>query len=296
MIDFHLLFSSPLVLVLFESEDNSPPFPPALPPWVLPQNTLKCRGPLREDATNFLEETTPLELLLASAKLFLIHCRVNEDDTDNDEDEECVLSFFHDDDDDDDDSPENNATGGFLETPPSCGRGRRAVGDLRVPNDPIIGDRYAHVEEDPIVVVDASLWYRAAPLFFFMTSVCRIAEFVCFFCLFFLFFRRLFFGPVLFWVSFLGRHVAAIFLSLGGPQKMCENKIIINRAILFVCSVFINTFTTQHILLLERSVIPRRRERERERESEKETHGRNARKRRDRRERERGRESVVPEK
>ena len=79
---------------------------------------------------------------------------------------------------------------------------------------------------------------------------------------------------------------------------MCENKIIINRAILFVCSVFINTFTTQHILLLERSVIPRRREREREREreSEKETHGRNARKRRDRRERERGRESVVPEK
>ena len=169
MIDFHLLFSSPLVLVLFESEDNSPPFPPALPPWVLPQNTLKCRGPLREDATNFLEETTPLELLLASAKLFLIHCRVNEDDTDNDEDEECVLSFFHDDDDDDDDddSPENNATGGFLETPPSCGRGRRAVGDLRVPNDPIIGDRYAHVEEDPIVVVDASLWYRAAPLFFF---------------------------------------------------------------------------------------------------------------------------------
>ena len=132
--------------------------------------------------------------------------------------------------------------------------------------------------------------------FFFMTSVCRIAEFVCFFCLFFLFFRRLFFGPVLFWVSFLGRHVAAIFLSLGGPQKMCENKIIINRAILFVCSVFINTFTTQHILLLERSVIPRRRERERERESEKETHGRNARKRRDRRERERGRESVVPEK
>ena len=167
VIDFHLLFSSPLVLVLFESEDNSPPFPPALPPWVLPQNTLKCRGPLREDATNFLEETTPLELLLASAKLFLIHCRVNEDDTDNDEDEECVLSFFHDDDDDDDDSPENNATGGFLETPPSCGRGRRAVGDLRVPNDPIIGDRYAHVEEDPIVVVDASLWYRAAPIFFF---------------------------------------------------------------------------------------------------------------------------------
>ena len=79
-------------------------------------------------------------------------------------------------------------------------------------------------------------------------------------------------------------------------HKMCENKIIINRAILFVCSVFINTFTTQHILLLERSVIPRRRERERERESEKETHGRNARKRRDRRERERGRESVVPEK
>ena len=102
-----------------------------------------------------------------------------------------------------------------------------------------------------------------------MTSVCRIAEFVCFFCLFFLFFRRLFFfGPVLFWVSFLGRHVAAIFLSLGWPQKMCENKIIINRAILFVCSVFINTFTTQHILLLERSVIPRRRERERERERE----------------------------
>ena len=187
MIDFHLLFSSPLVVVLFESEDNSPPFPPALPPLVLPQNTLKCRGPLREDATNLLEETTPLELLLASAELFLIHCRVNEDDTDNDEDEECVLSFFHDDDDDDDDdddSPENNATGGFLETPPSCGRGRRAVGDLRVPNDPIIGDRYAHVEEDPIVVVDASLWYRAAPLFFF---VVRIAEFL--FC-FFLFFNR----------------------------------------------------------------------------------------------------------
>ena len=178
MIDFHLLFSSPLVVVLFESEDNSPPFPPALPPLVLPQNTLKCRGPLREDATNLLEETTPLELLLASAELFLIHCRVNEDDTDNDEDEECVLSFFHDDD-DDDDSPENNATGGFLETPPSCGRDRRAVGDLRVPNDPIIGDRYAHVEEDPIVVVDASLWYRAAPLFFF---VVRIAEFLfCFF-------------------------------------------------------------------------------------------------------------------
>ena len=120
-----------------------------------------------------------------------------------------------------------------------------------------------------------------------------------FFCLFFLFFRRLFFfGPVLFWVSFLGRHVAAIFLSLGGPQKMCENKIIINRAILFVCSVFINTFTTQHILLLERSVIPRRRERERERERGKarkrrtgETHERD-----ETDERERGRESVVPEK
>ena len=76
---------------------------------------------------------------------------------------------------------------------------------------------------------------------------------------------------------------------------MCENKIIINRAILFVCSVFINTFTTQHILLLERSVIPRRREKERE--SEKKTHGRNARKRRDRRDRrERERESGVPEK
>ena len=120
--------------------------------------------------------------------------------------------------------------------------------------------------------------------------------FFLFFVFFFLFFRRLFFfGPVLFWVSFLGRHVAAIFLSLGGPQKMCENKIIINRAILFVCSVFINTFTTQHILLLERSVIPRRREKERE--SEKKTHGRNARKRRDRRDRrERERESVVPEK
>ena len=44
VIDFHLLFSSPLVLVLFESEDNSPPFPPALPPWVLPQNTLNVEG------------------------------------------------------------------------------------------------------------------------------------------------------------------------------------------------------------------------------------------------------------
>ena len=255
MIDFHLLFSSPLVVVLFESEDNSPPFPPALPPLVLPQNTLKCRGPLREDATNLLEETTPLELLLASAELFLIHCRVNEDDTDNDEDEECVLSFFHDDDDDDDDdSPENNATGGFLETPPSCGRDRRAVGDLRVPNDPIIGDRYAHVEEDPIVVVDASLWYRAAPLFFF---VVRIAEFL--FC-FFLFFNRQIvnensslslsfsrpsnvkvFGPVLFYFLCVFPSSAAtsraIFFPSSGPQIceiFCEQN---NLVIIFVCSV-----------------------------------------------------------
>ena len=58
-------------------------------------------------------------------------------------------------------------------------------------------------KEDPIVVVDASLWYRAAPLFFFMTSVCRIAGFVCFLS-FFLFFRRLFFfGP--FFSGFLPR-------------------------------------------------------------------------------------------
>ena len=255
MIDFHLLFSSPLVVVLFESEDNSPPFPPALPPLVLPQNTLKCRGPLREDATNLLEETTPLELLLASAELFLIHCRVNEDDTDNDEDEECVLSFFHDDDDDDDDdddSPENNATGGFLETPPSCGRGRRAVGDLRVPNDPIIGDRYAHVEEDPIVVVDASLWYRAAPLFFF---VVRIAEFL--FCFFLV--RSSIFGKFLFVFVFLSSLKCqsfwsrslfflcvfpssaatsrAIFFPSSGPQIceiFCEQN---NLVIIFVCSV-----------------------------------------------------------
>ena len=76
---------------------------------------------------------------------------------------------------------------------------------------------------------------------------------------------------------------------------MCENKI--NRAILFVCSVFINTFTTQHILL-ERSVIPRRREREREREGKRERDAREKRTKETRqtRERERGRESVVPEK
>ena len=76
-------------------------------------------------------------------------------------------------------------------------------------------------------------------------------------------------------------------------RKQNNNK---SRNTFCVLRIYYNTFTTQHILLLERSVIPRRRERERERESEKETHGRNARKRRDRRERERGRESVVPEK
>ena len=292
MIDFHLLFSSPLVLVLFESEDNSPPFPPALPPWVLPQNTLKCRGPLREDATNFLEETTPIELLLASAKLFLIHCRVNEDDTDNDEDEECVLSFFHDDDDDDDDddSPENNATGGFLEIPPSCGRGRRAVGDLCVPNDPIIGDRYAHVEEDPIVVVDASLWYRAAPLFFFYETVCRIAEFVCFIFSFFSFLSSSF----LWSRSFLGFPSSAatsraIFLSLGEPQNGCENKI--NRAILFVCSVFINTFTnTTHFIIRAKRYSTTERERERKRKRERDAREKRTKETRQTRERERERE------
>ena len=78
--------------------------------------------------------------------------------------------------------------------------------------------------------------------FFFNDKCVSYRGIRLFFCLFFLFFRRLFFfGPVLFWVSFLGRHVAAIFLSLGGPQKMC----VINRAILFVCSVFIIT-RSQH--------------------------------------------------
>ena len=71
---------------------------------------------------------------------------------------------------------------------------------------------------------------------------------------------------------------------------MCENKIIINRAILFVCSVFINTFTTQHILLLERSVIPRRREREREGKRERDAREKRTKETRQTRERERERE------
>ena len=132
--------------------------------------------------------------------------------------------------------------------------------------------------------------------FFFMRQCVVSRNSFVFFCLFFSFLSSSF----LWSRSFLGFPSSAatsraIFLSLGEPQNGCENKI--NRAILFVCSVFINTFTnTTHFIIRAKRYSTTERERERERESEKETHGRNARKRRDRRERERGRESVVPEK
>ena len=60
--------------------------------------------------------------------------------------------------------------------------------------------------------------------FFFYDSV-SYRGIRLFFLSFFSFLSSSFLWSVLFWVSFLGRHVAAIFLSLGGPQ-MCENKII----------------------------------------------------------------------
>ena len=79
---------------------------------------------------------------------------------------------------------------------------------------------------------------------------------------------------------------------------MCENKII-NRAILFVCSVFINTFTnTTHFIIRAKRYSTTEREREREREGKRERDAREKRTKETRqtRERERGRESVVLEK
>ena len=123
---------------------------------------------------------------------------------------------------------------------------------------------------------------------------------------FFVFFFFSFASSFLLWSrSFLGFPSSAatsprfFFPSAGhkNVRKQNNNK---SRNTFCVLRIYYNTFTTQHILLLERSVIPRRREREREREREgkreRDAREKRTKETRQTRERERGRESVVPEK